>query len=113
MNQTIREVRVSGVKIDPALVTGYAKTVVKAADQLSGPAGDLNGAPLGNDAFGDLGRQVRTAEAYARASATLRGQLTRAIETLHAASDSLNQVVAQYQASEHATTQTIKRAEHR
>jgi hypothetical protein len=104
---------VSGVKIDPGLVTGYAKTVVKAADQLDGSSTALNGDPLGNDAFGDLGRQVHTAEAYSRASATLRDQLTRAVETLHAASDSLNQVAARYQASEQDTAQTIKRAEHR
>jgi hypothetical protein len=103
---------VSGVKIDPDLVSGYAKTVAKAADQLSGPAGALKGEPLGDDAFGDLGRQVHTAEAYQRASATLLDQLTRSVETLHAASDSLNQVAAKYRDSEQGTAQTIKRAEH-
>lgn len=101
----------TGVKIDPEWVTGYAKTVVKAADQLDGAADALNGDPLGNDVFGDLGRQVRTAEAYQRASATLRDQLARAIETLHSASDGLNKVAAQFQSSEQGTAQTIKRAE--
>jgi hypothetical protein len=104
---------VSGVKIDPDWVTGYAKTAVKAADQLSGASDGLNGDPLGNEAFGDLGRQVHTAEAYLRASTTLRDQLTRAIETLHAASDSLNEVASRHRTNEQDSAQTIKRAEHR
>jgi hypothetical protein len=104
---------VTGVKVDPDWLTSYARTAVKGADQLTGAADGLKGDPLGNDAFGELGRQVHTAEAYLRASGTLRDQLTRAIETLHAASDSLNKVAEQYRTSETASAQTIKRAEQR
>jgi hypothetical protein len=69
------------------------------------------GEPLGDEAFGELGRQVRTAEAYQRAAACLSDQLTRAVETLHAASDSLNEVVSRYQGSEHDNVKSIKRAD--
>jgi hypothetical protein len=101
-------VLVSGVEIDPEWLTAYAKTAVKGADQLSAvSAGD----PLGNEAFGELGRRIRTAEAYQRAATCLREQLTRAVETLHSASDSLNEVVSRYQTSEHDNVRSIKRAD--
>ncbi|MET0135219.1 MAG: hypothetical protein ABW215_16690 [Kibdelosporangium sp.] len=101
----------TGVKINPESVASYAKTVAESADELDPPAKALSGAPLGAEAFGDLGRQVHTAEAYARASATLREQLTRAIETLNSASASLKQVAERYQGSDEDNVQKIKRAE--
>ncbi len=96
------------MKIDPDWVSAYAKTAVRGADRLSAVA---VGDPLGSDAFGELGRQVHTAEAYTRAAAALRSQLTRAIETLHSASDSLNEVVSRYTDNEHGNVRTIKRAD--
>jgi hypothetical protein len=96
------------VKIDPDWLDEYAKTAVKAADQLSAAS---VGDPLSSEAFGELGRQVHTAEAYSRAASCLRSQWTRAIETLHSASDSLHEVAARYQASEHDNVHSIKRAD--
>jgi len=103
---------VTRVKIDPDQVAGYAKAMVGAADQLSGSADALRDQPLTNEAFGELGRQVRTAEAYARASATLLDQLAKAVDTLHTASANLTAVVSHYSEGEQDRAQTIKRAEH-
>jgi ABC-type transporter Mla subunit MlaD len=104
---------VAGVKIDPDAVARYAKTMAKGADRLDGSAKSLKGETLGVEAFGELGRQVRTAEAYSRAANTLRDQLARAIETLHAASDTLEKVAEQYKAGDQDTVKTITRAENR
>ncbi|MFC0115022.1 hypothetical protein [Kibdelosporangium aridum] len=102
----------AGVKIDPDAVAGYAKTMAAGADRLDSTALTLNGS-LGTEAFGELGRQVRTADAYSRAASTLRDQLARAIETLNAASDTLTHVAERYQSSDKDTVQTMKRAENR
>lgn len=103
----------AGLKIDPGLVAGYAKSLTAGADRLGGQADTLKDTTLGNDAFGDLGRQVKTAESYLRAATTLRDQLTRAVATLHAASESLTEVAKRFQTGEEDTAHTLKHAEKR
>ncbi|MET0233679.1 MAG: hypothetical protein ABW224_03470 [Kibdelosporangium sp.] len=101
----------AGVKIDPDGVTSYAKTMTKGADQLDSAADALKGDTLGVEAFGELGRQVKSAEAYLRASSTLRDQLDRAIESLHAASGSLTEVAERYISSDKDAVRKISRSE--
>ncbi|MBP2322502.1 hypothetical protein JOF56_002887 [Kibdelosporangium banguiense] len=101
----------AGMKIDPDGVTSYAKTMTKGADQLGSAADALKGDTLGVEAFGELGRQVRTAEAYSRAASALCDQLDRAVESLHAASDSLTEVAERYLTGERDAVQQIKRSE--
>lgn len=101
----------AGVKIDPDGVTGYARTLARSGEQLGSAKDSLTADPLGVAAFGELGRQVRTAEAYSRASSTLLDQLTRAVETLHSASDALTKVAEKYTTGEQDTAQQIKRSE--
>lgn len=101
----------AGVKIDPDGVTSYAKNLTKSADQLDSAADALNGDTLGVEAFGELGRQVKTAEAYSRAASTLRDQLNRAVESLHAAAGSLTEVAERYVSSEEDAAQKITRSE--
>ena len=101
----------AGLKIDPDGVSSYAGTLARSADQLDGAKDALVAVPLGAEAFGELGRQVRITEAYSRASSTLLDQLTRAVDTLNSASDALAGVAEKYTTSEQETAQQIKRAE--
>lgn len=100
----------AGIKVDPDWVSGYGGTVSAAADRLADGAGVLDTAPLGPEAFGELGRTVRTAEAYQRASTALREQLARGVEALNAAAESLNEVAEQYRTSDDDGVVTLRRS---
>ncbi|MGW5053256.1 hypothetical protein [Actinokineospora sp. NPDC004072] len=98
------------IKVDPDWVGGYAKKVAAAAAELSEGAAVLSTAPLGPEAFGELGRTVRIADAYQRASAALRGQLDRGVESLSAAAESLGKVAEQYQTSDDDGAVSLRRS---
>jgi hypothetical protein len=102
----------AGIKIDPDWVSGYAKRVARAADELDKGADLMGSAPLRHDSFGDLGRTVRSADAYARAAEMLRGQLSRAVEALTSAADGLRDVADRYRAADDDSAHLIKRSEH-
>ncbi len=90
----------AGIKVDPDWIVDYAKTVSAAAGRLSDGATVLDTAPLGPEAFGELGRTVRVADAYQRASTALRAQLTRGVEALTSAGESLEDVAGKYRTSD-------------
>ncbi|SDD47644.1 type VII secretion target [Actinokineospora iranica] len=98
------------IRVDPAWVSGYAKKVAEAADELAKGAEVLNTAPLSTEAFGALGRTVRTAESYGRAAEVLRAQLTRGVEALESAAVALGQVAEKYRGSDEEGASTIKRS---
>lgn len=100
----------AAIEVDPDWVAGYAKVVARAADQLSASSELLATAPLTTETFGSLGRTVRTAEAYGRASQALRWQLARGVEALAAASDGLTQVADQYKVSDDDGAHSIRRS---
>ena len=100
----------AGIEVDPGWVNDYAKTVGNASDELRRASDALHRMPLGAEAFGELGRTIRTAEAYTRAATTLRDQLTRAMESLKSASDGLRAVAAQHTTQDEDSAGQIKRA---
>jgi hypothetical protein len=101
---------VSGIEVDPAWVDGYATKVRDSADDLRKAADSLNGAALGADAFGELGRTARTADAYLRAAGTLREQLGRAVDSLSSAAEGLNSVTRRYSTDDEDSAGQINRA---
>lgn len=100
----------AGVTVDPDWVSGYGTVVSAAADRLADGAAVLDTAPLGPEAFGELGRTVRTADAYQRASTALRGQLARGVDALAAAAESLGDVAEKYRASDDDGVVVLRRS---
>jgi Excreted virulence factor EspC, type VII ESX diderm len=102
-------VAVADIEVDPDWVSGYATTVGAASDELSKASDALGESPLGAEAFGELGRTARTADAYTRAATTLRDQLSRAVASLRSASDGLSAVAAQHTGQDEDSASQIKR----
>jgi hypothetical protein len=100
----------AAIKVDPDWVIDYAKKVSSAAGRLADGAAVLDTAPLGPDAFGELGRTVRVADAYQRASSALRAQLARGVEALTSAGESLEDVVGRYRTSDDDGVATLRRS---
>ena len=86
----------TGIQLDATWVGGYAKLTADSAGALAEGVKTMGTEPLGDESFGQLGRQLRTPEAYGKASQLLRAQLARAVEALNAASDGLEKVTAVY-----------------
>ncbi|MBP2476180.1 hypothetical protein JOF53_005052 [Crossiella equi] len=101
------------VRIDTDWLGGYAKQVAAAGEELRRASGALNAAPLGPEAFGELGRELRTAESYRRAADLLRGQLTRAGEALASAATELGEVIEHYRGGESDSALDLRRSERR
>jgi hypothetical protein len=99
----------AGIEVDPDWINGYAKTLGTASDELGKSAESLGGASLGAEAFGELGRTVRTADAYQRAATTLRDQLNRAVESLRSASEGLCEVAGQHTGRDEDSAAQIRR----
>lgn len=90
----------AGIRVDSGWIADYARTVEQAGDDLTHVLDDLRGTPLGSASFGDVGKQLGTAEAYNRASTTLQQQLSRAAAALTSAADNLRKVATQHSASD-------------
>jgi uncharacterized protein YukE len=89
-------VSVAGIKVDPSWITGYAGTVEQAGDDLAGALTALRSTPLTSASFGDVGKQLGTADAYQGAATTLQQQLTRAADALRSAAANLRTVAAEH-----------------
>jgi hypothetical protein len=100
---------VTGIKLDATWVGGYAKLAADSGDALAEGVKTMAIEPLTDETFGQLGRQLRTPEAYSRAASLLRGQLARAVEALHGVSDGLNEVTTVYQDTDEASRAAIAR----
>lgn len=93
----------TGIKLDASWVQGYAALTADSAGALAEGVKTMAVEPLGDESFGQLGRQLRTPEAYAKAAQLLRGQLARSVETLNAASDGLGKVTEVYRDTDEAS----------
>lgn len=100
----------SKIEVDPTRVSAYAKTTGKAATDLSGAQSELTSTHLSAEAFGELGRSVRTSEAYSKASGTLLSQLKRGVDALHAAAEGLDQVADSHRNADEDAKKHISRA---
>lgn len=93
----------TGIKLDATWVQGYAALTADSAGALAEGVKTMAVEPLGDESFGQLGRQLRTPEAYAKAAQLLRGQLARAVETLNSASENLGKVTEVYQETDESS----------
>jgi hypothetical protein len=95
----------AGISVNANWINGYASTVEQAGDELEQAATTLTNTPLTSSAFGDLGRTAGAVQAYARAAATLLGQLSTASTDLRSAAGNLRSVAGAHTAAdeEHAT----------
>jgi hypothetical protein len=100
---------VTGIKLDAALLGGYAKLAAGSADALAEGVSTMGTAPLGDESFGELGRAMNITQSYGKAAQLLRDQLSRAVEALSTASDGLAKVTAVYQDTDESGMRAIKR----
>jgi hypothetical protein len=100
---------VTGIKFDAAWVGGYAKLTAASAEALDEGVRTMATDPLTEESFGQLGRQVRTTQAYTSAAQQLRDQLSRAVAALNSATTGLNQVTSKYVESDEQGAATITR----
>lgn len=103
----------SAMEVDPDQVSAYAKTTGKAATDLAGEQEKLTSTHLSTEAFGELGRTVRTSEAYSKASGTLLSQLERAVAALTSASEGLDKVADAHRGSDEEAAKHISSAHDR
>ena len=103
----------AGIKVDPGWITGYARTVEQAGDDLAGSLDALRGAPLTSASFGDLGRKIGTPTAYQAAAERLQRQLVRAADALHAAGAGLRTVAREHSSADEGQAATIRDAHRR
>ncbi|PRY43586.1 hypothetical protein [Umezawaea tangerina] len=101
------------IEVDSAWLELYAKRVEDAAEELSLARGELHDNPLRPQSFGEIGRGLRTAEAYGRASRLLNQQLDRACDVLKAAGKGLHDVAGHYGGTEDEAVRLIKNADRR
>ncbi|MFI9814791.1 hypothetical protein [Saccharothrix variisporea] len=101
------------VSVDARWVELYAQRVEEAADELSKAREQLRAAPVRPHSFGELGKTLRTSEAYARAAGMLNQQLDRACEVLASASKNLHAVAKHYGGQEDEAVALIKKAQRR
>ncbi|WNV90860.1 hypothetical protein [Umezawaea sp. Da 62-37] len=99
------------IEVDSAWLELYAERVEDAAGELSLARGELHDNPLRPQSFGGIGGDLRTAEAYARASRLLNRQLDRACDVLRAAGKGLHDVAGHYGGTEDEAVRLINKAD--
>ncbi len=105
--------RTGRIAVDARWVELYAKRVDEAAEELTRARSELRAAPVRAQSFGELGRTLRSAEAYGRAAGMLNQQLDRACEVLTSAARGLHAVAEHYGSQEEAAATLIKNADRR
>lgn len=105
--------RSGGIAVDARWLELYAERVDDAAEELAHARAELRDAPLRPQSFGEIGRTLRSAEAYGRAASLLQQQLDRACEVLAAAGKGLHDVAGHYSGTEDEAVQHIKKADRR
>ncbi|MFE9744856.1 hypothetical protein ACFYOT_08140 [Saccharothrix saharensis] len=101
------------VSVDPRWLELYAQRVEEAAEELTRARAELREAPMGPRSFGELGRTLRSAEAYGRAAGLLHQQLDRACEVLTSAAKGLHDVAEHYGAQDDDAVALIKAVDRR
>lgn len=99
---------VAGIRVGSDWITGYAKTAEQAGDDLTKALEAVRATPLTSAAFGEVGRQLGTADAYNGAADMLQQQVTRAAAALHAAAGNLRKVATQHSTSDEEVATTLR-----
>jgi hypothetical protein len=102
---------VAGIRVDSGWISGYATTVERAGDDLAAALTALHDNPLTSASFGEVGKQLGSAEAYHGASATLRQQLGRAADALHSAATKLRTIADEHSSSDQRAAAVLRRAD--
>ncbi|WP_158844807.1 hypothetical protein [Saccharothrix deserti] len=105
--------RTGQVAVDPRWLELYAERVEEAAEELTRARAELREAPVRAQSFGELGRTLRSAEAYSRAAGMLNQQLDRACEVLTSAAKGLHEVAEHYSAQDDEAIASLKAVERR
>lgn len=101
------------VTVDPRWIELYAQRVGEAAEELSRARAELRQASVRPQSFGELGRTLRSAEAYRRAAGVLDRQLDRACEVLASAASGLHDVAEHYGSQDDEAVALIKNVDRR
>lgn len=100
----------SAVRIDGAVVGGYAAKVARAADELETAAGEVGARATTAAAYGEAAAQLGVPESYAQASQALRGQLTAGVAALRSVAAALEQLTAGHTERDADAAERIERA---
>lgn len=84
------------VRVDVDWLRGYAKELDKRADEAQAVLRSLTRRQLEPEAFGGLGRSLRTPQAYRSAADTLHDQLRQAEKVIGAAARALRDAADHY-----------------
>lgn len=98
----------AGIRVSGDWISGYATTAGQAGDDLADALAALRADPLSSAAFGEVGKQLGTAEAYNGAANTLQQQVTRAAAALHAAADNLRTIATKHSSSDQDAAATLR-----
>ena len=101
------------VSVDPRWLELYAKRVEEAAEELTRARTELREAPMRPQSFGELGRTLRSAEAYGRAAGMLNQQLDRACEVLTSAAKGLHDAAEHFGSQDDEVVALIKAVDRR
>ena len=88
------------IRVDLDWLRGYATVLDRRADEAYDILNGLRERPLDDDAFGEVGRSLRTPQAYRRAAGSLLAQLDRAEEVLASAATALRQAAEHYEGTD-------------
>ncbi|WP_020662771.1 hypothetical protein [Amycolatopsis benzoatilytica] len=96
------------MRIEGAVVGGYAAKVAGAADELETAAGEVGTTTA--EAYGGLAAQLGVPESYTQAAHALRGQLAAGAAALRSVSAALEQLTAGHAERDSDAAERIKRA---
>ena len=100
----------AGIKVDPGWIAGYATTVEQAGDDLATALGALSRNQLTSASFGEVGKQLGTADAYNGASTTLQQQLSRASDALRSAATNLRTIAREHSSADEQQAAALRKA---
>ncbi|WP_245633718.1 hypothetical protein [Amycolatopsis jejuensis] len=100
----------NAVRIESAVVGGYAAKVARAADELETAAGEVGAGATTAEAYGEAGAELGVPQSYAQASQTLRGQLTAGVAALRSVTAALEQLTTGHVERDADAAERIERA---
>lgn len=98
----------SAVRIDGAIVGGYAARVAGAADELETASGEVGATTA--ESYGEAAARLGVPESYAQAAHALGGQLSAGAAALRSVSAALAQLTAGHTERDSDAAERIKRA---
>ncbi|MFD2466797.1 hypothetical protein [Amycolatopsis silviterrae] len=98
------------MRIEGAVVGGYAAKVAQAADELETAAGEVGAKATTAEAYGEMAARLGVPESYAQASQALRGQLTTGVAALRSVTAALEQLTTGHAERDADAAERIERA---